>query len=104
MADEDHEMPTCQDAISDVDPAKWSDRRYPAELEVESIDFGRIARANREASDRAEIREAERALIADAYESEVGELIYGEVKKQTKDRLYHSLRRQCGSVLLRVKK
>ncbi|MEG2360194.1 transcription termination factor NusA, partial [Acinetobacter sp.] len=27
----------------------------------------------------------ERALIADAYESKVGELIYGEVKKQTKD-------------------
>ena len=31
------------------------------------------------------IREAERALVADAYESKVGELIYGEVKKQTKD-------------------
>ena len=31
------------------------------------------------------IREAERAPIADAYESKVGELIYGEVKKQTKD-------------------
>ncbi len=30
-------------------------------------------------------REAERALVADAYESKVGELIYGEVKKQTKD-------------------
>ncbi len=24
VADEDHEMPACQDAISDVDPAKWS--------------------------------------------------------------------------------
>ena len=31
------------------------------------------------------IREAERALVADAYEAKVGELIYGEVKKQTKD-------------------
>lgn len=42
VADEDHEMPACQDAISDVDPAKWSigDVR---ELEVESIEFGRIA-------------------------------------------------------------
>ena len=42
VADEDHEMPACQDAISDVDPAQWSigDIR---ELEVESIDFGRIA-------------------------------------------------------------
>ena len=42
VADEDHEMPACQDAISDVDPAQWSigDIR---ELEVPSIDFGRIA-------------------------------------------------------------
>lgn len=36
VADEEHEMPACQDAISDVDPAEWSigDIR---ELEVESI-------------------------------------------------------------------
>ena len=39
VADEDHEMPACQDAISDLDPSKWSigDVR---ELEVESIEFG----------------------------------------------------------------
>jgi N utilization substance protein A len=84
VADEDHEMPACQDAISDVDPAKWSigDIR---ELEVESIDFGRIAAQIAKQVIVQKIREAERALIADAYESKVGELIYGEVKKQTKD-------------------
>ncbi len=50
VADEDHEMPACQDAISDLDPAQWSigDIR---ELEVESIDFGRIAATNCQASD-----------------------------------------------------
>jgi len=84
VADEDHEMPACQDAISDVDPAKWSigDIR---ELEVESIDFGRIAAQIAKQVIVQKIREAERALVADAYESKVGELIYGEVKKQTKD-------------------
>ena len=84
MADEDHEMPACQDAISDVDPAQWSigDIR---ELEVESIDFGRIAAQIAKQVIVQKIREAERALVADAYESKVGELIYGEVKKQTKD-------------------
>ncbi len=68
----------------DVDPAQWSigDIR---ELEVPSIDFGRIAAQIAKQVIVQKIREAERALIADAYESKVGELIYGEVKKQTKD-------------------
>lgn len=84
VADEDHEMPACQDAISDLDPAKCSigDIR---ELEVESIEFGRIAAQIAKQVIVQKIREAERALIADAYVSKVGELIYGEVKKQTKD-------------------
>lgn len=84
VADEDHEMPACQDAISDVDPAQWSigDIR---ELEVESIEFGRIAAQIAKQVIVQKIREAERALVADAYEAKVGELIYGEVKKQTKD-------------------
>ena len=83
VADEDHEMPACQDAISDVDPAQWSigDIR---ELEVESIDFGRIAAQIAKQVIVQKIREAERALVADAYESKVGELIYGEVKNKPK--------------------
>ncbi|WP_374296613.1 transcription termination factor NusA [Acinetobacter sp.] len=84
VADEDHEMPACQDAISDVDPAEWSigDIR---ELEVESIEFGRIAAQIAKQVIVQKIREAERALVADAYEDKLGELIYGEIKKQTKD-------------------
>ena len=84
VADENHEMPACQDAISDIDPAVWSigDIR---ELEVESIEFGRIAAQIAKQVIVQKIREAERALIADAYEDKVGELVYGEVKKQTKD-------------------
>ncbi|MBF7682227.1 transcription termination/antitermination protein NusA [Acinetobacter sp. B5B] len=84
VADEDHEMPACQDAISDLNPEKCSigDIR---ELEVESIEFGRIAAQIAKQVIVQKIREAERALIADAYMSKVGELIYGEVKKQTKD-------------------
>ena len=84
VADEDHEMPACQDAISDVDPAEWSigDIR---ELEVESIEFGRIAAQIAKQVIVQKIREAERALVADAYEDKLGDLIYGEIKKQTKD-------------------
>jgi N utilization substance protein A len=54
-------------------------------LKLPSIDFGRIAAQIAKQVIVQKIREAERALIADAYESKVGELIYGEVKKQTKD-------------------
>ena len=84
VADEDHEMPACQDAISDMNPEQWSigDVR---ELEVPSIEFGRIAAQIAKQVIVQKIREAERALIADAYEEKVGELIYGEVKKQTKE-------------------
>src|SRR5690606_18096102 len=84
VADEDHEMPACQDAISDVDPAKWpiGDIR---ELEVESIDFGRIAAQIAKQVIVQQIREAERTSVAHVFESEVGELIYGKVKEQTKD-------------------
>ena len=84
VADEDHEMPACQDAISDLDPNEWAigDIR---EEQVKSIDFGRIAAQIAKQVIVQKIREAERALIADQYAARVGELIYGEVKKQTKD-------------------
>lgn len=84
VADEDHEMPACQDAISDVDQSVWSigDIR---ELEVESIDFGRIAAQIAKQVIVQKIREAERAMVADSFENRVGELVYGEVKKQTKE-------------------
>lgn len=84
VADEDHEMPACQDAISDVDTEQYQigDIR---EEQIESIEFGRIAATTAKQVIIQKIREAERAVIADAYEPRIGELIYGEVKKQTRD-------------------
>lgn len=84
VEDHDHEMPACQDAISDLDPEQWKvgDIR---EQQIPSIEFGRIAAQIAKQVIVQKIREAERALIADAYAARVGELIYGEVKKQTKD-------------------
>src|SRR5690606_10430200 len=65
VADEDHEMPACQDAISDVDPAKWSlwDIR---EMEVVSIELVRSAAQLVKQVNVQKIRDAERALGADA--------------------------------------
>ena len=86
VADEDHEMPACQDAISDLEQWAIGDIR---ELEVESIDFGRIAAQIAKQVIVQKFVKLERALIADAYESKVGELIYGEVKKTNQRWLYY---------------
>lgn len=84
VADEDHEMPACQLAISDLDPNEWQIGDIKEE-QIESIDFGRIAATQAKQVIIQKIREAERALIADAFEVRVGELIMGEVKKQSRD-------------------
>jgi N utilization substance protein A len=84
VSDEDHEMPACQDALSDLDPNEWKLGDIRQE-QIPSIEFGRIAAQIAKQVIVQKIREAERALVADAYASRVGELIYGEVKKQTKD-------------------
>lgn len=83
VADEDHEMPACQKAISDLDG------EYAIgdviEEQIPSIEFGRIAATQAKQVIIQKIREAERALVADAFEAKVGEMIYGEVKKIGRD-------------------
>ncbi len=84
MADEDHEMPACQLAISDLDEDEWKIGDIKEE-QIESIEFGRIAATHAKQVIIQKIREAERALVADAYEPRLGEMVTGEVKKQARD-------------------
>lgn len=84
VADEDHEMPACQRAISDLDPDKYQIGDV-IEEQIKSVNFGRVAANQAKQVIIQKIREAERALVADAFEAKVGELIYGEVKKVGKD-------------------
>lgn len=84
VADEDHEMPACQKAISDLDENEYQIGDI-IEEQIESISFGRIAVTQAKQVIIQKIREAERALVADAFEAKVGELIYGEVKKVSRD-------------------
>lgn len=84
VADEDHEMPACQKAISDLDENEYQIGDI-IEEQIPSIDFGRIAATQAKQVIIQKIREAERALVADAFEARVGELIYGEVKKVSRD-------------------
>lgn len=84
VADEDHEMPACQLAISDLDENEYKIGDI-VEEQIESIEFGRIAATQAKQVIIQKIREAERALVADAFESRLGELVTGEVKKQSRD-------------------
>lgn len=84
VADEDHEMPACQLAISDLDANKHQIGDV-IEEQIESIKFGRIAATQAKQVIIQKIREAERALIADAFAEREGELITGEVKKFTRN-------------------
>lgn len=86
VADEDHEIPAMQLAISDVEPEGMAlgDVR---EEQVPSIEFGRIAAQTAKQVIVQKVREAERALVVDAYRHRVGEILSGIVKKTTRDGL-----------------
>ncbi len=100
MADEDHEMPAQQLAISDVaeEGLKIGD---VVEKQIPSIEFGRIAAQTAKQVIVQKVREAERALVVDAYKQRVGELLSGEVKKITRDGLIVDLGNNAEGYLAR---
>ncbi len=84
VADEDHEIPAMQLAISDVEE-KGLKLGDIVEESVPSIEFGRIAAQTAKQVIVQKVREAERALVVDAYRDRVGEILSGTVKKSTRD-------------------
>ncbi|MFZ5560338.1 MAG: transcription termination factor NusA [Pseudomonadota bacterium] len=84
VADEDHEIPAMQLAISDVQE-KGLGLGDVVEEQVASIEFGRIAAQTAKQVIVQKVREAERALVVDAYRHRVGEILSGIVKKTTRD-------------------
>ena len=66
--------------------------------EIESVDFGRIAAQTAKQVIIHKIREAERKKIVEAYQSRVGELITGIVKRIEKGNVFLDLGRPCRSV------
>ncbi|MEO6699403.1 MAG: transcription termination factor NusA [Paraperlucidibaca sp.] len=86
VADEDHEIPAMQLAISDVEE-KGLKLGDIVEEKIESEAFGRIAAQTAKQVIVQKVREAERALVVDAYRDRVGEILSGIVKKTTRDGL-----------------
>ncbi|PRD27773.1 UNVERIFIED_CONTAM: nusA [Trichonephila clavipes] len=86
VADEDHEIPAMQLAISDVEE-KGLKLGDIVEDQIPSVEFGRIAAQTAKQVIVQKVREAERALVVDAYRHRVDEILSGTVKKTTRDGL-----------------
>ncbi len=100
VEDCDHEMPAQQLAISDVaeQGMKVGDVR---EEQIESVEFGRIAAQTAKQVIVTKVREAERAMVADAYRHRLGEILRGSVKKTTRDGLILDLGNNAEAYLSR---
>jgi N utilization substance protein A len=71
------------------------------EISVESVEFGRIAAQTAKQVIVQKVREAERAQVVEAYQSRVGELVNGQVKKVTRDAVIVDLGNNAEAVLPR---
>jgi N utilization substance protein A len=71
------------------------------EITVESVEFGRIAAQTAKQVIVQKVREAERAQVVEAYQSRVGELVNGQVKKVTRDAVIVDLGNNAEAVLPR---
>ncbi|MFA5632452.1 MAG: transcription termination factor NusA [Porticoccaceae bacterium] len=71
------------------------------EEQVENIGFGRIAAQTAKQVIVQKVRDAERAMVADQYRSQVGELVSGTVKKVTREHIIVDLGNNAEGLLPR---
>lgn len=100
--DEDYENPdahiTIEDRLEEDSEARVGDViRTP----VPSVEFGRIAAQTARQVIVQKVREAERAQVVAVYESRVGDLLSGQVKKVTKEALIVDLGNNAEALLPR---
>ena len=88
VADEDYQAPDREYTIDDAEEKNWDLQIGDYyEESLESVDFGRIASQTAKQVILQKIREAERNLVIKEYESKVGQLMTGVVKKTTRDNI-----------------
>ena len=71
------------------------------EVPVESVEFGRIAAQTAKQVIVQKVREAERAQVVELYESRVGQLVSGSVKKSSRDSVIVDLGGNAEAILTR---
>lgn len=102
MADEDIEFPDRQLTIAQAQEKK-PDAQIGDHIEeaVPSIEFGRIAAQTARHVIFQKIREAERRMMVDQFKSKIGQLVYGTVKKVTRDNIIIDLGGKAEAFLAR---
>ena len=71
------------------------------EEQVESIEFGRIAAQTAKQVIVQKVREAERAMVADAFQDRVGELVMGVVKRVERGNVFLDLGNNADAIIPR---
>lgn len=100
--DEEKEIPEAQLTLSEA-ILKNPDLEIGGVWEepVDSVEFGRIAAQTAKQVIVQKVREAERALVVEAYLSRVGELVNGQVKKVTREAVIVDLGNNAEALLPR---
>lgn len=68
---------------------------------IPSVEFGRIAAQSARQVIMQKVREAERQLVIDQYKGKIGQLVYGTVKKVTRDNIIIDLGGKAEALLFR---
>jgi len=71
------------------------------EEQVESIEFGRIAAQTAKQVIVQKVREAERAMVADAYQDQIGHLVMGVVKRVERGNVFLDLGNNADAIIPR---
>ena len=104
IVDEDHEIENyAAELYVDVAQEKGHDVKVGDTLAeaVESVEFGRIAAMTAKQIIMQKVREEERRLMVDKFRDRVGSIVYGEVKRSTRDLLILDLGDDAEGVLYR---
>lgn len=102
VADDAMDLPDHQTTIS---AAQYEDPEIQigdfTEEQVESIEFGRIAAQTAKQVIVQKVREAERAMVAEAYQEQLGQLVMGVVKRVERGNVFLDLGNNADAVIPR---
>ena len=102
VADDAMDLPDHQTTLS---AAQYEDPEVQigdfTEEQVESIEFGRIAAQTAKQVIVQKVREAERAMVADAYQEQIGQLVMGVVKRVERGNVFLDLGNNADAIIPR---
>jgi len=102
VEDDAMDMPDHQTTLS---AAQFEDENIQVgefvEEQVESIEFGRIAAQTAKQVIVQKVREAERAMVAEAYQEQVGQLVMGVVKRVERGNVFLDLGNNADAIIPR---